>query len=73
MYFLGYDVDWNGLYYRFCIIMVYINCTVNPFVYLIKYQDYQRALKNFCFKDMFRLPDGHPETTQSTEISITNK
>ena len=48
MYFLGYDVDWNGLYYRFCISMVYINCTVNPFVYLIKYQDYQRALKTFC-------------------------
>ena len=49
MYFLGYDVDWNGLYYKFCIIMIYLNCTVNPFVYLIKYQDYQRALKNFCF------------------------
>ena len=49
MYFLGYDVDWNGLYYKFCIGMVYINCTINSFVYLIKYQDYQRALKNFCF------------------------
>ena len=49
MYFLGYDVDWNGWYYRFCISMVYLNCTINPFVYLIKYQDYQRALKDFCF------------------------
>ena len=49
MYFVGYDVNWNGLYYKFCISMVYINCTVNSFVYLIKYQDYQRALKKVCF------------------------
>ena len=49
MYFLSYDANWNGLYYKFCISMVYINCTINPFVYLIKYQDYQRALKDFYF------------------------
>ena len=61
MYFLGYDVDWNGLYYKFCIIMVYINCTVNPFVYLIKYQDYQRALRSFCFI--------HQDTDVSSRVS----
>ena len=71
MYFLGYDVHWNGLYSRFCIIMVYINCTVNPFVYLIKYQDYQTALQNFCF--MSRSTGGHPETEQSSVNTITNK
>ena len=72
MYFLDYDVDWNGLYYKFCISMVYLNCTINPFVYLIKYQDYQRALKNFCFKHQFKLIDGHPETEKSSVISIAN-
>ena len=66
MYFLGYDVDWNGLYYKFCISMVYINCTVNPFVYLIKYQDYQRALKNFCFT--LRSNSGHLDTEQSSAV-----
>ena len=71
MYFLGYDVDWNGLYYRFCMIMVYINCTVNPFVYLIKYQDYQRALKNFCF--VSKSVGGYTETEQSTVNTITDK
>ena len=71
MYFLGYDVDWNGLYFRFCIIMVYINCTVNPFVYLIKYQDYQRALKSFCF--MSRSTGGYPETEPSSVNTITNE
>ena len=47
MYNLGYDTDWNGLYFKFCVIMVFLNCTVNPFIYLIKYQDYQLALKEF--------------------------
>ena len=28
--------------------MVFINCTVNPFIYLFNYQDYQKALKS-CF------------------------
>ena len=47
MYNLGYDTDWNGIYFKFCVIMVFLNCTVNPFIYLIKYQDYQLALKIF--------------------------
>ena len=33
MYNLGYDADWNGTYFKFCVIMVFLNCTVNPFVY----------------------------------------
>ena len=44
---LGYEADWNSTYFKFCLIMVFLNCTVNPFVYLIKYQDYQKALKHF--------------------------
>ena len=45
MYNLGYDADWNGIYFQFTVLMVFLNCTVNPFIYLIKYQDYQSALK----------------------------
>ena len=47
MYNLGYEIDWNSPYYHFTVLMVFVNCTVNPFVYLIKYQDYQVALKEF--------------------------
>ena len=50
MFNLGYEVDWNGTYFKFCVTMIYINCTVNPFVYLIKYQDYQKALRDFFLK-----------------------
>ena len=45
MYYLGYPANWSGIYYQFSILMVFLNCTVNPFIYLIKYKDYQIALK----------------------------
>ena len=47
MFNLGYDVDFNGVYYKFCVLMVFLNCTINPFIYLIKYRDYQHALREF--------------------------
>ena len=45
MYNLGYEVNWNSTYFNFCLILVFLNSTVNPFIYLFKYQDYQVALK----------------------------
>ena len=47
MFNLGYDVDFNGIYYKFCVLMVFPNRTVNPFIYLLKYRDYQHALREF--------------------------
>ena len=45
MYNLGYNADWNSTYFQFTVLMVFLNCTVNPFIYLIKYRDYQTALR----------------------------
>ena len=45
MYNLGYDANWNSTYFKFCILMVFLNSTLNPFIYLFKYHDYQVALK----------------------------
>ena len=47
MYNFGYPLDWNSAYYNFTVLMVFLNSTVNPFMYLIKYQDYQIALRQF--------------------------
>ena len=67
MFNLGFDADCNGNYFKFCIIMVFLNCTVNPFVYLFKYQDNQKALRNFfSFKDKQSSKKSH-----SSEV-ITN-
>ena len=46
MYNIGYDVDFNGTFYQVSVLLAFINCTINPFVYLIKYKDYQQALKH---------------------------
>ena len=47
MFNFGYDLDWNSDYWHFTNLMVFLNCTVNPFIYLFKYTDYQIALKAF--------------------------
>ena len=43
----GYQMDWNSAYLHYTILMVFLNSTVNPFIYLINYRDYQSALKRF--------------------------
>ena len=49
MYTCGYDMDFNSTYNQLTMLMVFLNCTVNPFIYLIQYRDYQEALKAmFC-------------------------
>ena len=54
MFNCGYNINFNTTYHQFTILMVFLNCTVNPFIYLIKYRDYQEALKIFfhCDKNM---------------------
>ena len=49
----GYPLDWNGKYYNFTVLMAFLNSTVNSFIYLMKYKDYQVALRQFlrCKKD----------------------
>ena len=49
MYNCGYNINFNTVYFEFTILMVFLNSTVNPFIYLIQYRDYQKALKHFFF------------------------
>ena len=53
MYNCGYDLNYNSTYIQFTVLMVFLNCTVNPFIYLIKYNDYQEALRKcfYCSKE----------------------
>ena len=48
MYNLGFNVNWNSSFYQSTVVMAFLNCTINPFIYLAKYQDFQSALKSFC-------------------------
>ena len=53
MYNCGYDINYNSTYIQFTVLMVFLNCTINPFIYLIKYKDYQEALRKcfYCSKE----------------------
>ena len=55
MFNLGYDVDFNGIYYKFGVLMVFLNCTLNPFIYLLKYR------LSTCFKRVLWMQQGRFE------------
>ena len=45
LYNLGSNVDFNGTFFKVALLMAFGNCTINPFIYLVKYRDYQIALR----------------------------
>ena len=49
MYNLGYEADFNGMFFNFTVLMTFVNCTINPFIYFVKYKDFQDALRQCCF------------------------
>ena len=69
-YSLGFEVDWNSGYYKFTVIMVFLNCTINPFIYLINYKDFQKSLvRHFCCRSRTAEHDSNSDITRST-ISV---
>ena len=67
---LGFHANWNGTYYKFTVLMVFLNCTVNPFIYLVNYQDYQKALKS-CFGCQ-RQEDTEERKSTTSSTGLTN-
>ena len=71
LYNLGYDVNYNGGYYKFTVIMVFVNCTINPFIYLLKYEDFQRALvRQFCCRTS-RYDNNSDRTCSTISTSVS--
>ena len=48
LYNLGFPPLWNTTFYKVVILMAFGNCMINPFVYLVKYKDFQEGLKYLC-------------------------
>ena len=64
-YHFGFEVDWSGWIYHFSIGMYFLNCTINPFIYLVNYKDFQKALmEQFCCRKLRQENDS--EMTGST-------
>ena len=66
---LGFEVNLYSEYYDFTVCLFFLNCTVNPFIYLINYKDFQRALIGlFCCRisGYKTNPDNTRSTTSNT-------
>ena len=73
-YSLGFEVDWNSGYYKFTTIMLFVNCTINPFIYLINYKDFQKALmRQFCCRSRITEHNSNSDITRSTIFVEYNK
>ncbi len=69
MFNLGYPVNWYGNYWNFVVQMVFLNCTINPFIYMLKSRDFQRAVRDlFC---MNRTPSNRSQTPPASISSIS--
>ena len=48
LYNIGYPADWNSTCFKVITLMAFGNCMINPFVYLVKYKDFQEGLIYLC-------------------------
>ncbi len=73
MFNLGYNLNWNSVYFNFTIFMVFLNCTVNPFIYWACYNDFQRALKNLmpCRNQHNNVPGSSTDVNSISELPST--
>ena len=68
---IGFELEFDSMLDKVSILMAFCNCTVNPFVYLFKYRDYQRALKLFCGCLKQRRDEGTVSMTSTTGPSTS--
>ena len=73
LYNLGYDVAYTGIFYKFGVLMEFINCTINPFIYILKYRDYQVALREFIGCNKRNGDDESQTNISSSEITVDRK
>ena len=46
----GYDVAFHGWFYEFTVVLVITNSCINPFIYAIKYREFQQAVRRLKSK-----------------------
>ena len=56
VYFLGGPVDFAGAFYNFTVVAEFLNCCINPYIYTLKYRDFQAALRDVVGKVVKRKP-----------------
>lgn len=65
-YNLGYATDFNGGFYHFTVIAVFLNCCINPFVYALKYEQFQRRMLRIFRRVVYRKREVYAMTASSS-------
>ena len=50
MFNLGLSIDLTSIFYNFTVVMVFMNCCINPFIYITKYEQFQKTMKRLSSK-----------------------
>ena len=71
MFYLGYQhVDFTSAFYNFTVIMVFLNCCVNPIIYSVRY-DQVRGISLTIFSAERKLNDGSGTNGQLKNVHVT--
>ena len=71
---LGFGLDLKSESYHSSVLMVFINCTIYPFIYLATYQAYQRAVASLLGKiTRGRVMWGPKEDLENSAVTQTGK
>ena len=46
----GYPIDYAGVFYNFTVIAMFANSFINPIIYVLKYEPYQKEFRKIFFK-----------------------
>ena len=60
----GGSIDFTGAFYNFTVVMVFMNCCINPFIYVAKYEEFRRAMRNLFHKNII----DDPSNTESGTV-----
>ena len=75
--YFGFEINYNSTFYHFSVFMVFLHCTINPFIYLVKCPEYRQTVRDTycCRKPENGYPDkifyvARPETCTISSVSI---
>lgn len=66
-------LDYQGVNYNMSVVAYFVNCCINPFIYLFKYKDFQKALRAMICKNrvgFFGSNDKSAITTGVTKSTV---
>ena len=70
MFNIGYAMSWKGPVYDACLNLAYLNCVINPFVYVFNYRPFQERLKELL--GVSKKSDDNSSVSLQTQSSVAS-